>query len=102
MALYQAVRGTFFLHSNVVRLLLDVSAVPDRPVGAGYYTLNLAEHLARRKDIETHLLCRQRDGARWEALAPGAPVHPEVPAGRPARLVWEQTRASELARSLDV
>jgi glycosyltransferase involved in cell wall biosynthesis len=85
-----------------VRLLLDVSAVPDRPVGAGYYTLNLAEHLARRDDVETHLLCRQRDGARWEALAPGAPVHPEVPAGRPARLMWEQTRAAELARSLDV
>ncbi len=85
-----------------MRLLLDVSAVPDRPVGAGYYTLNLASHLVRRDDVETNLLCRQRDGARWEALAPGASVHPEVPAGRPARLVWEQTRAAALARSLDI
>ena len=85
-----------------MHLLLDVSAVPDRPVGAGYYTLNLAEHVARRADIETHLLCRERDGARWEALAPGASVHPEVPSGRPARLIWEQTRAAPLAGSLAI
>jgi glycosyltransferase involved in cell wall biosynthesis len=85
-----------------VRLLLDVSAVPDRPVGAGYYTLNLAAHVARRDDVETHLLCRQPDGARWEALAPGATVHSEVPSGRPARLLWEQTRAAQLTRALGI
>jgi glycosyltransferase involved in cell wall biosynthesis len=85
-----------------VRLLLDVSAVPDRPVGAGYYTLNLATHVARRDDVETHLLCRERDEARWAALAPGAVVHPEVPSGRPARLLWEQARAARLTRSLGI
>jgi glycosyltransferase involved in cell wall biosynthesis len=85
-----------------VRLLLDVSAVPERPVGAGYYTLNIAAHLARRHEVDTHLLCRQGDGARWEALAPEAHVHDEVPAGRPARLVWEQARASRLASSLGI
>ncbi|HEX4491659.1 MAG TPA: glycosyltransferase family 1 protein [Acidimicrobiia bacterium] len=83
-----------------MRLLLDVSAVPDRPVGAGYYTLNLAAHLAERDDIELHLLCRQRDSTRWEQLAPRARVLAEVPAGRPARLVWEQARAAALARGL--
>jgi glycosyltransferase involved in cell wall biosynthesis len=85
-----------------VRLLLDVSAVPERPVGAGYYTLNIAARLAARDDVETHLLCRQRDAARWEHLAPGARVHAEVPAGRPARLVWEQARAAALARALRI
>ena len=86
-----------------MRLLLDVSAVPERPVGAGYYTLNIAAHLARRDDVETHLLCRQGDGARWEALAPRARrCTPRCPAGRPARLVWEQTRASRLAASLGI
>jgi glycosyltransferase involved in cell wall biosynthesis len=85
-----------------VRLLLDVSAVPDRPVGAGYYSLNIATHLARRRDVETHLLCRQGDGARWHALAPEATVHAEVPSGRPARLVWEQARAARLATSLGI
>jgi glycosyltransferase involved in cell wall biosynthesis len=85
-----------------VRLLLDVSAVPERPVGAGYYTLNLAAHVARRGDVETHLLCRQGDAARWAALAPDATVHAEVPSGRPARLVWEQTRAFRLTRLLRI
>ena len=85
-----------------MRLLLDVSAVPDRPVGAGYYTLNLASHLPARNDVETNLLCRIGDGARWEALVPGAAVHPVVPVGRPARLLWEQTRAAPLARSLGI
>lgn len=85
-----------------MRLLLDVSAVPDRPVGAGYYTLNIAAHLARRTEIETHLLCRQGDAQRWEALAPGATVHPAVPAGRPARLMWEQARAGRLATALGI
>ena len=85
-----------------MRLLLDVSAVPERPVGAGYYTLNIAEHLARRHDIETHLLCRQGDSDRWAELAPRAAVHAEVPAGRPARLMWEQSRASRLATALGI
>ena len=85
-----------------MRLLLDVSAVPDRPVGAGYYTLNIAGHLARRTELETHLLCRQGDAARWEALAPEASVHAEVPPGRPARLMWEQARAGRLATALGI
>jgi glycosyltransferase involved in cell wall biosynthesis len=85
-----------------VRLLLDVSAVPERPVGAGYYTLNIAAHLARRRDIETHLLCRQGDAARWGTIAPDAAVHAEVPSGRPARLMWEQARAARLASSLHI
>jgi glycosyltransferase involved in cell wall biosynthesis len=85
-----------------VRLLLDVSAVPERPVGAGYYTLNIAAHLSRRDDLETHLLCRQGDGGRWETVAPDAIVHAEVPSGRPARLMWEQARAVRLASSLGI
>ena len=101
--MHQALPGTFFLQSDAVRLLLDVSAVPERPVGAGYYTLNIAAHLARRPDVETHLLCRQGDGARWEALAPeatrarrgalGTPGAPRVGAGarRPA---WPRRSAS--------
>jgi glycosyltransferase involved in cell wall biosynthesis len=73
-----------------VRVLLDVSAVPARPVGAGVYTLELARALGRRDDVELVLLARRDDGARWAAVAPGAEVHPLVPAPRPARLAWEQ------------
>ena len=50
-----------------VRVLLDVSAVPERPVGAGRYTVALASGLAARPEVELHLLSRRDDQARWEA-----------------------------------
>ncbi len=79
-----------------MRLLLDVSAVPARPVGAGVYTVEIARTLAQR-DIDLHLVARRDDAERWAAVAPGATVHAEVPTPRPARLVWEQVRAPALA-----
>ena len=86
--------------SSLVRLLLDVSAVPARPVGAGVYTLEIARELAQRPEVELHLVTRRRDSARWQALAPDAAVHPEVPERRPARLLWEQTLAPRVARRI--
>ena len=83
-----------------MRLLLDVSAVPARPVGAGVYTVELARELDRRAEIELHLVSRRDDEDRWRGLAPGASVHAEVPPARPARLAWEQTRAPRLATRL--
>jgi len=44
-----------------VRLLLDVSAVPARPVGAGVYTLEIARALARRNEVDLHLVARRGD-----------------------------------------
>jgi glycosyltransferase involved in cell wall biosynthesis len=85
-----------------VRLLLDVSAVPAHPAGAGVYTVQLAGGLGQRTDLDLHLLARRDDAARWADLAPKAAVHPEVPERRPARLVWEQTRAPALAGRLGV
>jgi glycosyltransferase involved in cell wall biosynthesis len=80
-----------------VRVLLDVSAVPSRPVGAGVYTLALAAGLGGRTDIELHLAARRDDAGRWAQLAPAAVVHATVPERRPARLVWEQARGAALA-----
>jgi glycosyltransferase involved in cell wall biosynthesis len=85
-----------------VRLLLDVSAVPSRPVGAGVYTVNLARGLAQREVIDLHLLARRDDAERWTSIAPSATVHPEVPTRRPARLLWEQLRAPEVALRLGI
>jgi len=61
-----------------VRVLLDVSAVPARPVGAGVYTVALASGLAAHSAVELHLLTRKDDDARWRTLAPGADVHAAV------------------------
>jgi glycosyltransferase involved in cell wall biosynthesis len=85
-----------------VRLLLDVSAVPTRPAGAGVYTCRLAEALDRLGECELHLLARRGDGERWRGLAPRASVHAVVPAPRPARLAWEQLRAPALAERLGI
>ena len=80
-----------------VRLLLDVSAVPARPVGAGVYTVELVRELAARDVTDLHLVTRQADTVRWSDLAPKATLHPEVPEARPRRLLWEQTGAPRLA-----
>jgi len=82
-----------------VRVALDVSAVPDRPVGAGVYTVALARGLAAEPGIDLHLVARRGD-ERWEGFAPGATVHSVVPPLRPARLAWEQAGAPRLARHL--
>lgn len=80
-----------------VRVLLDVSAVPARPVGAGVYTVALSGALSARPDIDLHLAARSDDEDRWHAIAPNAEVHAAAPRRRPARLVWEQTGATALA-----
>ena len=50
-------------------LSLDVSAVPARPGGAGYYTMALARGLAGRDDVALTLIARRRRrgsaGAAW-------------------------------------
>jgi glycosyltransferase involved in cell wall biosynthesis len=80
-----------------MRVLLDVSAVPARPVGAGVYTVALAAALSAHGDVDLHLATRSDDEDRWHAISPNAEVHAVAPRRRPARLVWEQTRAPALA-----
>jgi glycosyltransferase involved in cell wall biosynthesis len=83
-----------------VRVLLDVSAVPARPVGAGVYTIAIARGLDARDDIELHLLARRGDGTRWPALTPAAVVHARAPDARPLRLAWEQVGAPALSHAV--
>jgi glycosyltransferase involved in cell wall biosynthesis len=83
-----------------VRVLLDVSAVPGRPVGAGVYTIAMAHGLDARGDVELHLLTRHADVKRWSSIAPGAVVHADAPDSRPLRLAWEQLGAPKLARAV--
>ena len=83
-----------------MRVLLDVSAVPARPVGAGVYTTAIARGLSAHADVELHLATRKGDDARWQAIAPDARAHAVVPDRRPARIVWEQTQAIRLLHSV--
>lgn len=71
-----------------VRVALDVSAVPASPIGAGWYTVELARALGGRGDVELTLVSRRGDMVRWRELAGGARVVAGAPDSRPARLVW--------------
>ncbi len=84
-------------------LSLDVSAVPERPGGAGYYTMALCRGLAARPDVALTLLARRSDERRWAALAgEAAAVRPVVAESRPGRLVHEQVGFPSLLKSLGV
>ncbi len=87
-----------------VRVLLDVSAVPSEPRGAGRYILELARHLALLdvSDLDLVLLTRRDDSDRWAGLGGGSSttvaVDAAVPGPRPVRLAWEQTIGPRIAR----
>jgi len=81
---------------------LDVSAVPVRPGGAGYYTMAIARGLAGRDDVGLALVARHGDEERWHGLAHGAAVRGVVPVSRPGRLVFEQLRLGPVLRSMAV
>ena len=84
-----------------VRVLLDVSAVPSRPVGAGVYTIQIARSLDTNPEVELLLAARSDHELRWSEIAPNSTVAAEVPTSRPQRLLWEQTKAPSLAKRLN-
>jgi glycosyltransferase involved in cell wall biosynthesis len=82
-------------------LVLDVSAVPNRPGGAGYYTMELARGLAGTREVDLTLIARRGDADRWRSIAgPDVSVRAAVPPARPARLVYEQVGFPALLRSV--
>jgi glycosyltransferase involved in cell wall biosynthesis len=82
----------------VTRVVLDVSAVPDNPAGAGRYVLDLVDALAVRTDVDLILVSRHDDVGRWPD---GVEVLDLAPARRPVRLAWEQARLPALLKKLD-
>jgi glycosyltransferase involved in cell wall biosynthesis len=84
-------------------LALDVAAVPSRPGGAGYYTMQLTRGLVRRQDVELTLIARRGDEGRWRDIAgPSSSVRAAVPTARPVRLAFEQVGFPALLRSAGV
>lgn len=85
-----------------IRVVVDVSAVPAKPAGAGVYVLRLVEAIARdaHAQVDLHLAAVRGDDERWRRAAPRAEVHAVVPRHRPLRLAWEQTAAPVLAQRL--
>jgi glycosyltransferase involved in cell wall biosynthesis len=86
----------------VLRVTLDVTAVPARPAGAGRYTIELAGALRRRADVELVTVARRGDGDRWSGAADRRPETAVAlaPDRRPARLAWEQLRLPRVLEHL--
>ncbi len=79
-----------------LRIALDVTAVPGRPVGAGHYILQLARGLSVRHDVDLVLCSRSGDRHRWASLVPVGNLLAVAPEARPLRLAWEQLRLGPL------
>jgi glycosyltransferase involved in cell wall biosynthesis len=81
--------------ASAVAVSLDVSAVPQQPVGVGRFALELVSELSRRDDVSLTLFSRHADALRWDSGSPGAhrvSVRAVAPSPRPIRLLWEQLR----------
>lgn len=68
--------------ANRVRVLFDASALPERPAGAGVYTLELAKALSRRADVDV-VAAAPRE-------LPGLRVVPSPRGNALRRNSWEQ------------
>lgn len=86
-----------------MKLALDVSAAPPRLAGAGRYIGELARRVPAI-GVETTLVTRRDDTARWRDWAPSTRIAPIVPNARPSRLLYERWLAgrSSTAQSVDV
>jgi glycosyltransferase involved in cell wall biosynthesis len=86
-----------------MKVALDVSAVPPRIAGAGRYIAELAVRLPERH-VDTTLVTRRDDAARWSERSPSATLASIVPNARAARLTYEAwvLGTSHTARDVDL
>ena len=86
-----------------MKITLDTSAVPNQPAGAGRYVVELARRLPGR-GLDTTLVTRRGDEARWHEYSRDAAVVATVPDNRALRLLYEAYRLgdSPAARRADV
>ena len=85
------------------RVLLDATAIPAERGGVGRYVDNLSEALDAA-GAALSVVCQHRDAETFARLAPHSRIIPtaEELGSRPARLAWEQTTLSRLAKRLPV
>ena len=78
---------------------IDVSAVPDRPAGAGRYIFELVRALAQRDDVALCCYARREDTARWREIAPSPHrILGATPDGRIGRIAYGELALGQRAR----
>lgn len=85
------------------RVLLDATAIPAERGGVGRYVDNLVGALDSA-GAALSVVCQHHDAEVFSKLAPHSRIIPaaEELGNRPARLAWEQTTLSRLAKRLPV
>jgi len=73
-----------------IRVLLNASAIPRQPAGAGIYTIELARALAQRSDLDLAV------AAPWDVTEGNGRAILSPRRGPLARSLWEQARVPQL------
>jgi glycosyltransferase involved in cell wall biosynthesis len=81
---------------ELLDVAIDVSAIPERTAGAGYYVVELVRALAKRGDLSLAIVSRRDDEARWR-IGERTVTFPLVPTSAPGRLAFGEIG---LARAL--
>jgi len=87
---------------EVLRVSLDVSAVPEKPAGAGRYIVELARRLNDRPEVHLTVLVRKGDSERWVAWLGHDQVKAVIPDARPLRLIFERFFLGRVVDALGV
>ncbi|MCU1493011.1 MAG: glycosyltransferase [Acidimicrobiaceae bacterium] len=85
--------------SGLLRIGINVAAIPVEALGAGQYTVELVRALARRDDIALTLVARRDDATRWQNIAPLSTVMANAPSHRGPRLLWEEIGLTATVRT---
>jgi len=84
---------------DLLRLLVDATAIPADLRGVGRYLDSLVPALVEA-GVTVSVVTQRRDAERFAAFGATVVGEHSVPAGRPARLAWEQYGLPRLARRI--
>jgi len=87
-----------------MRIGIDATPLPQRPVGAGHYIIQLIRALQRQPGDEEYIIFAQRHSAPLLGIdeTPRFRLHLLTDQSPPRRLLWEQTAFPALARRLQL
>lgn len=80
------------------QLVLNATAVPGTPFGAGYYVVELVKALEQIPSVALSIVARRDDHERWSAISASARVRACAPQSLLARLAYEELCVGPIAK----